>query len=335
MIEKLKKVNKLIEQSNKIPNDIKEIVKAICRGYIRESNGKIPISGIENVCKTNFNKIDENNKEFSGEEQIFATTTTDYDDECNVIHTVSYLNSNNYIKLIAILTHELGHVITEPKPCEIKTTDEGIEYYPLAKRTNTYYQTCYYRNGELIAHRINGFRIADGFLESICSKIWSSKEFREELLQNGYNLQNFIYKDERIFSSRVYDEYKACFELFDYIMDGDLFDFACQTFSSNQDMVDFINNKKINIIYSVLDKSNDALWNLKKFEDKEPTDEFLTALDDYNNKKQTSIAFADELMDFLGKSCDDKKYLELIDIYNATLQKQKLLPLPENSQRRL
>ena len=40
-------------------------------------------------------------------------------------------------------------------------------------------------------------------------------------------------------------------------------------------------------------------------------------------------------MDFLGKSCDDKKYLELIDIYNATLQKQKLLPLPENSQRKL
>ena len=204
MIEKQKKVNKLIEQSNKIPNDIKEIVKAICRGYIRESNGKIPISGIENVCKTNFNKIDENNKEFSGEEQIFATTTTDYDDECNVIHTVSYLNSNNYIKLIAILTHELGHVITEPKPCEIKTTDEGIEYYPLVKRTNTYYQTCYYRNGELIAHGINGFRIADGFLESICSKIWSSKEFREELLQNGYNLQNFIYKDERIFA-RIID----------------------------------------------------------------------------------------------------------------------------------
>ena len=154
-------------------------------------------------------------------------------------------------------------------------------------------------------------------------------------MQNGYNLQNFIYKDERIFSSRVYDEYKACFELFDYIMDGDLFDFACQTFSSNQDMVDFINNKKINIIYSVLDKSNDALWNLKKFEDKEPTDEFLTALDDYNNKKQTSIAFADELMDFLGKSCDDKKYLELIDIYNATLQKQKLLPLPEKQSKKI
>ena len=58
--------------------------------------------------------------------------------------------------------------------------------------------------------------MADGFLESICSKIFASNEFREELKEAGYDLEDYIYKDERLFPSRVYDEYKACFELFDY-----------------------------------------------------------------------------------------------------------------------
>ena len=47
-----------------------------------------------------------------------------------------------------------------------------------------------------------------------------SKEFRNELKEAGYDLKDYIYKDERLFPSRVYDEYKACFELFDYMMDG-------------------------------------------------------------------------------------------------------------------
>ena len=58
MNEVLKEVDKLIENSNNVPLELKPIVKAICKGYIRESNGKIPISGIINVCNTVFNKVD-------------------------------------------------------------------------------------------------------------------------------------------------------------------------------------------------------------------------------------------------------------------------------------
>ena len=112
MEEKINKVNILIDESSNIPEKIKAIVKAICKGYIRESNGKIPIEAIVNVCNTTFQEIDENDKNFSGEKRIFARTSTNYDDECNVIHKVSYLNHSNYIKLITILTHELGHMLS-------------------------------------------------------------------------------------------------------------------------------------------------------------------------------------------------------------------------------
>ena len=232
MEEKLNEVCILIDNAKNIPLEIKGIVKAICRGYIRESKGLIPISGIMNVCNTIFNSINEDNIEFRNTDMRFAETETNYDNNCNVIHKLSYINYTDYIKLISILCHELGHVITESNPCKI--LEKGI--YPFAKRTTTFYFNCCYVDGKLKANDSYGFRMADGFLESICSKIFMQPEFRTELFNLGYDLKDYIYKDERIFPSRSYDEYKACFELFDYIMDGELFEFSCITFNSNQEL---------------------------------------------------------------------------------------------------
>lgn len=228
MQEVLNKVSELIDKSNNIPGEIRNIVKAICRGYIRESKGKIPVEGIINVCNTIFLKIDENDKSFSREERILGETQTDYDNNCNVIHKMSYINDFNYIKLISILTHELGHVITESKPCKID--NNGI--YLWVKKTTTFYQDLEYRDGELGADSGYGFRMSDGFLESICTKIFESIEFRQELYQSGYDLQDFVYKDERIFPSRVYDEYKACLELYGKNDDDLLFQQLFDTYAS-------------------------------------------------------------------------------------------------------
>lgn len=324
MEEVLNKVSELIDKSNNIPEEIRSIVKAICRGYIRESKGKIPVEGIINVCNTTFRKIDENDKSFSGEERILGDTQTDYDNKCNVIHKMSYVNDSNYIKLISILTHELGHVITESKPCKID--NNGI--YPWAKRTTTFYQNCGYQDGELHANRWFGFRMADGFLESICTKIFESSEFRQELYQSGYDLQDFVYKDERIFPSRVYDEYKACFELFDYIMDGALFDFSCMSFESNEDFVNYINKYKLNIIFEHLDKSNDALWALKGYEGKEWNENFSKLLQQYIEHKDTSLNLSKVCLELYGKSEDNPLFQQLYDVYASTLKKQKQLPIP-------
>lgn len=323
MHELLNKISELIDKSDNIPEDIKSIVKAICRGYIRESNGKIPIEGIINVCNTTFIKIDENDKSFSGEERILGDTQTDYDNDCNVIHKMRYVNDSNYIKLISILTHELGHVITESKPCKID--NNGV--YPWAKRTTTFYQNCYYKDGELCADRWYGFRMADGFLESICTKIFESFEFRQELYQSGYDLQDFIYKDERIFPSRVYDEYKACFELFDYVMDGALFDFSCMSFETNEEFVNYINKYKLNVIFQYLDKSNDALWALKGYEEKEWDEDFDKLFQQYIDFKDTSLNLSKVCLEFYGKNEDDESFKLLFDIYASVLKKQKQLPI--------
>lgn len=325
MEELLEKVSELVEKSNNIPSDIKPIVKAICRGYIRESKGKIPIEGIINVCNTTFKAIDENDTEFSREKRVLGDTETDYDENCNVIHKMSYVNDSNYIKLITILTHELGHVITESKPCQI--TDEGI--YPFAKRTTTFYFNSKYQNDNLVTQSFYGYRMADGFLESICTKIFESKEFREELQEDGYDLEDYVYKDERIFPSRVYDEYKACFELFDYIMDGALFDFSCISFETNEDFLNYINKHKLTLIFQYLDKSNDSLWKLKNYEGKAKDDKFISLLEMYLNEKSNALNLAHVCLELYGKSEDDEKFQQLYDTYASTLEKQKTMPIPE------
>ena len=325
MEEYLKKASELIDKSTNIPDNIKPIVKTICRGYIRESNGKIPLEGIINVCNTTFIKIDENDKEFSGKNRYLGNTQTDYDENCNIIHKMSYVNSSNYIKLITILTHEIGHVITEYNPCKI----DDEQKYPLAKRTTTIYTGMKYVNGELHANNWWGFRLADGFLESICTKIFSSKEYRQELLDIGYDLKDYKYKDKRLFPSRVYDEYKACFELFDYIMDGALFNFSCMRFNNNNDFVNYINEHKLINIFQYLDKSNEALWNLKEYENQEWNEDFNQKLEQYLEQKDHSLQLAHTLQELYGKSTDDKEFQRLYDIYANILNKQELLPIPE------
>lgn len=325
MEEILNEISELIDKSNNIPDEIRSIVKAICRGYIRESNGKIPIEGIINVCNTDFRKIDQTDKAFSGEERILGQTQTDYDDNCNVIHNMSYVNDSNYIKLITILTHELGHVITESKPCEID--DNGI--YPFVKKTSGFCLGCLYSKEELLTKGQYGLRMSDGFLESICNKIFESLEFREELLSSGYDLKDYVYKDKRLFPSRVYDEYKACFELFDYIMDGALFDFSCMSFDSNEDLANYINKYKLIAIFGYLDKSNNALWALKGYEGKEWDDNFGKLFQQYVEYKDASLYLSKVCLEKLyNKSVDDPLFQQLFDTYASTLEKQKQLPIP-------
>ena len=325
MEELLKKVSELIDKSNNIPNNIKPIVKAICKGYIRESNGKISLEGINNICNTTFIKIEENDQKFRGKKNIFGDAGSEYDKDCNVISTIQYLNNSNYIMLISTLTHEIGHILTNAKP--LKVTENGI--YPLIKRTITIHSRCEYKNnGDLLAAKSFGNKMTEGYIESMCTKIFDSQEFRKELYQIGYDLKDYKHKDERLFPSRIYDEYKACFELFDYIMDGSLSNFACTQFKSNQEILDYINKNRIITFYNYLDKSNELLWDLKDYEEKEYDEQFDELLNQYLKAKNTSLNLAKKCIEIYGKSSDDKELQKLYDEYAKTLSKQKLLPLP-------
>lgn len=323
MNELLDKVSFMVDGSDMIPLNIKGIVKAICRGYIRESKGKIPLDGIENVCKTVFVKIDSDNRNFTGENKIMGETDTKYDENCNVSHVMSYVEFSDMIKLVTILCHEIGHVMTEFNPCAISN---GV--YGLVKRTAGIYTNCEYDdNGDLLASGLYGFRMSDGFLESICSRIFASTEFREEILKCGIDLKDYVYKDERLFPSRIYDEYKACFELFDYVMDGALFDFSCKKYEDNKSLVDDINKLKVSKIFGYLDASNDALWKLKRYEEKESDEDFLGLLADYKAKKETVVNLVYVLLDMYGKNEEDDRFKELLDTYVKVIDKQKLLPI--------
>ena len=257
-------------------------------------------------------------------ENVFATTTTNYDEDCNVIHHIDYILEEDDIKLISILTHEIGHVITESKPCLYV---DGV--YPIVKRTTTFYTNCKYRDGDFLTTSINGYRMADGFLESICTKIFESSEFREELFDASYDLGDYVYKDKRLFPSRIYDEYKACFELFDYLMDGALFEFSCKAFETNEELIDFINRYNLNNIFSILDLSNDSLYELKVFEGKEMDSLFIEKLDNYVANKKNSLMVASIMAEDNNK-IESSQYKRLLDNYTDILNSQVLLPIPDS-----
>jgi hypothetical protein len=94
-------------------------------------------------------------------------------------------------------------------------------------------------------------------------------------------------------------------------------------------MVNFINEHKLNLIFEYLDKSNDSLWDLKKFEGKEFSEEFGKLLSTYLENKNMAIEVAKTLLPLYGKSEDDPRYIELLNNYKNTLSKQNL-PIPED-----
>lgn len=322
----LEDVTMIINRASNIPNDIKPIVLAICRGYVRESKGLINLANIENVCNTVFVSIDESDIDFQGQNKILGETDTSYDQYGIVSHKMSYVYSTNYIKLITILTHELGHVLTEMN--SFKSNDGK---YNIIKKTSDFYLNCEYNNNQLMSSGLYGFRVTDGFLEYISSKIFLSPEFREELKSNDYDLKDYLYKDKRLFPSRIYDEYKSCFELFNYIMDNELYEFSCMKFESENELINYINNKKLKIIFEILDKSNNALWELKKYEFKLADEKFEKLLSDYKLLKDNSINLAYALLTFYKKSDQDPKFNDLLEKYVSMINEQNALPI-ENTQ---
>jgi len=320
----------MIEDSPNIPDEIKSIVKAICKAYVRLTNGLIGLEHIRNICEAKFIAVDVNDESFTGSNKILGTTITDYDENCKVSHIMYYVNDPEYMKLIMILTHELGHVMTEPAPCGI--LKNGI--YPVIKKTNAVYINCRHEeDGSLSSTGGYGFRTSDGFLEHMGSIIFEDEDFINELADNGYLVGGCTYKDERLFPSRIYDEYKACFELFDYLFGGELFTFSCKTYSNNQEIIDFVNRTKYFTISKFLDESNDALWALKGYEGKPGDSEFEKAFVNYDQKKRKVLLLADLLYEQMDLSLkDDAKYQELKRTYAECIYKNILLPLDSRGQ---
>lgn len=288
-------VEKMIQSSQNVPNELKGIVSAICKGYIRHSKGMLSLSGIENVCNATFIKVEEDDRVFATENNFFGSTDTQILANGDVKHIMSYVDSSDKVKLIMILTHELGHVLTEPK---VNKVFEG-EKFPFVKRTLTYYINCYYEDGVLMANSHNGFRLADGFLEKVCEDIFQDRLFREEIALNGCDLGDYVYKDKRLFSSRVYDEFRDCFVLFNEIMGGKLFKFAFMNKDSDEEYVSFINENRLYVIYQYIDKTLESLWKLKKYETNARDEKFDLLVNDYFSHKEELLMVVDILSEGL------------------------------------
>lgn len=313
----LNKADIIINSSNNVPNNIKPIIRAICKGYIRETNGLINLNGVKKVEETVFIPVS------SSDLYCYGTTKTITKENGNVSHVMNYVNFNNYIMLITMLTHEIGHIITS---LDLSKTHDNN--YNVIKKTLDYYTGCSFINGKLMAKAINGFRITDGFLESISEKIFISSEFRKELSSFGFDLKDYNYKDERLFPSRIYDEYKACYNLFNYLLKGKLFEFACTKFEYSEDLANFINQNRLSIVYSYLDKSNNSLEKLRIYEGKNRDSNFDLLINEYIENKRKSLELANILADN-SNMLNDIEYKRLLNIYKNTIKKQTLLPISE------
>ena len=314
----------MIDDSPNIPDEIKAIVKAICKAYVILTNGLIGLNHIKNVCNAKYVVDDANDEESSTYDNVLNMPETTYDKKCNISHVIHYVNDPEYMKLLTILTYELGHVITESNPCEI--LDNGN--YPIIKKTNAVYLNCTYdENGALTTTDECGFRTSDGFIEHMGFMIFEDETFINELADNGILIGGCEYRDQRLFPSRIYDEFRICFELFDFLLNGELFTFSCTTYPSNREIIDFINRTNYFVISKYLDHSNDALWALKKYEGQPSSKEFEKDFLSYTNSKGAVLALADELYRQMpNKPQNDSKYKELRKAYEECIYTNTLLP---------
>ena len=322
----------LIDKSNNIPDDIRPIVKAICQGYIRETGGEISIEEVIRVCETKFTPQKDGLTKYDNKFKPFGLTDTTYDNDGKVRHEMEYIcDLSDPIRLISNLTHEIGHVITERNANTTLNKDNDFRF-PLVKKTADVYLTVYYDKEQMMCEYSMGYRMTDGFLESISSRIFASSEFREQIKQAGYDLQDYQYKDERLFPSRIYDEYKACYELFNFLTDGAIYDFAVKRFRKDKDIVDFVLKYNLGKIYMKTDKVNDTIWDLKPYEGKAADDEFREILNSYTESKKQVIDYALELKKAKEQTSnfDYDEFDRLLNNYKKIIEKQKELPIPES-----
>jgi len=313
----LLETERMVKSSNSIPEDIKAFVLAICKGYIRHSNAMIPLIGVENVCKTNFIRVEEDDKSFSTVNNIFGLTSRKIMKDGSLENTMYYINANNKIKFVTILLHELGHIISVYKVNEVLENAECP--FPFFKDTLCFYGDLKYENDMLMCRLVRGFRINDGFLETICSSIFSDPVFREEIRLAGCDLGDYVYKDKRLFSSRIYDEFRHCFQLFNEIMDGKLFEFACMFKENNNELLKFIINSRIDNLFKFVDKTLESLWCLKKYENKERDENFELLATQYLENKSELLKVAD----FLTKEDANKEKINILRSIFADMTKFK------------
>lgn len=310
-------VELMVNSSRCIPDDIKPFVLTICKGYIRHSNGMISLKGVDNICNTKFVSVEEDDKTFATENNFLGQTSRKILNDGNLEHTMYYVNAKDKIKLIIILLHELGHVISEYKVNEVLLDSEFP--FPFFKSTLSFYQDLKYVDGNLMCRSVNGFRINDGFLETICSNIFSDPVFREEIRLAGCDLKDYIYKDKRLFPSRIYDEFRDCFKLFNEIMEGRLFEFACMYKEDDNELMEFIINNRINIVFKFIDKTLESLWCLKKYENKERDEEFNLLVNKYLENKSELL----EVADILTKETANKEKISFLRSEFADMSKYK------------
>lgn len=317
-------INQLIDNSNSIPNPLKPVVKAICRGYHRQISGRIPLEGYQNMAKATISRRSESDPGFNTDEHVLGYTHTHYNEDCTINHRIEFLGSENIIKVLAILSHEIGHVITESNP-----TNYYSGKFPYVKRTAGYYSDFEQVGDSMYCSGDHGHRVSDGFLESVCTKMWASPEFRKEMSILGFDLKDYQYKDPRLFPSRSYDEYKAGFELFDYVSLGAITDFACKSFPTNGDMLEFIEDTGLDSIYYSLDQSDRAFSDLKIFEGKPSSPKFVFQLKRYQMLKKATLKLAKFCAD-VSRVSETPEYKKLYEAYSNTLSLQKLLPLNDS-----
>lgn len=324
-----KKVEDAILKSSNIPSNLKGVVLAICNGYIRETDGNLPYEGIINVCNATYIEHPENDKEFLGKYGNLATTEVNYDENLNVSNILEYTNFANPIKTITLLTHELGHVMTNFAPNNIIKISETEKIFMICKCTGSFYLNCSYDdNDNLCAASKFGFCFSDGFLETMGMKIFKQEEFRKELKEIGYDLGDYVYKDKRLFPSRMYDEYQKMFVLYDYIFHGELFPFCYSDFKNDSELLNYIRTNKLEMFLPVMDECSIAFSLLKEYEGKESDERFLKLFADYLEKRKAFLLCTEEMCELERVSLDDPKYIELLSSYLDNLSTQELLPLP-------
>lgn len=116
---------------------------------------------------------------------------------------IYYAYTENPVMIVQILSHEMGHLLFYQDPI--------IEGRQILYQKRGLFEIFYPRTDK---EHSSGEYLAEGFIESYCTKIWKDPLFRKSLANLAIDCGDYQYKDYRLFNQyHFYEEYKTLYEL--------------------------------------------------------------------------------------------------------------------------
>ncbi|MDD3341637.1 MAG: hypothetical protein PHN72_05580 [Bacilli bacterium] len=285
---------------------IEENLPIICtiikEAYVKNAKGLLPLTdATKRLEKVTFKPYERTNEEPYGY----------VEEDKNIIW---YAKEANPVMILQILTHEIGHFIFDREPL-IENGKIIYQKRGLYERFHLYTDKEYSR----------GYYLAEGLIESFCTTIWQDPIFRNRIVELGYSIKNYTYKDKELFHEYYfYTEYKVLYELCNLLLKNALWEanFALDT-KSIKDKFDSVYSYDFFFLH--YKKACLSLEELQREETKKSHLLFDTHLEVYLYSKKKLLGYLKKILKKNEKQYSSKEKKEIQKLWVFYFEESRII----------